>query len=112
LFKRRADEWYTYVVGTDLEAVVNAVQDIAIDHGKPKVPATPFKKLRAGWVLLITLDDAAKKLPIYTDIRKGWVDKLINKANTLSLTAAEKLTIQTTWVTDPVEKGRLTTELR
>jgi hypothetical protein len=53
-----------------------------------------------------------KKLPNYTDIRKGWVDRLINKANTLSLTAAEKTHHSNNMELNPVEKGRLTTELR
>jgi hypothetical protein len=37
---------FTYVV-PNLETVVNAVQDIAIDHGKPKAPATPFKEAQS-----------------------------------------------------------------
>jgi hypothetical protein len=110
LFQRRADEMnFTPVVSADLESRRERCSDIAIDHGKPKAP-TPFKtQSRMGLVDHVGCSEKSCRTT-RTSERDGWIDSSTRR--TPYTTAAEKLTIQTAWVTDPVEKGRLTTELR
>jgi hypothetical protein len=109
LFKDSSEKWYAHAgVAPSLEAVVNTVGAFAIEAGRK---GSPYKKLDAGWKTLITLDEAAKTLPSYVDIRKRWIDMLIIKANAMSLTPGNKAGV-VGWGDTDEERANLTRQIK